>query len=157
MLTRCGRARAIALLSGLLVVLASLGLAGTAQASASATLTPSATSVPNGGAITFRYTVPSSDASPYNVVAVIPADQPPVSGSVTGYASASGASGSVTFIVSSIGGIGSYNAFLANEETDDIYALTSFTVTKGTVHQAPAFDMLAGQGTLAGPYGRHRP
>ena len=144
----------IALLLGAMALLVPLGVASTAQAQAGATLTASASSVPNGDAITFTYTAPSSQASPYNVVAVIPADQPQAAGSVTGYDSAPGTGGSVTFIVSSVGGIGSYYAYLANEVTDDIYAgPVGFTVTQGTVHAAPAYDTSIGQQVLHGPYG----
>jgi phospholipase C len=154
MLSRNGLYRVIALLFGAMALLVPLGVAGTAQASADATLAASASSVPDGGAITFTYTAPSSEASPYNVVAVIPADQPQASGSVTGYDSAPGTGGSVSFIVSSIGGIGTYYAYLANEETDDIYAgPVGFTVTKGTVGEAPAYDASIGQRVLDGPYG----
>jgi phospholipase C len=141
------------LLLGVMAVLV-LGVAGTAQASAGATLSGSASSVPDGDAITFTYTAPSSEASPYNVVAIVPADQPQAAGSVTGYDSAPGTGGSVTFIVSSIGGIGSYYAYLANEVTDDIYAgPVGFTVTKGTVSKAPAFDTSIGEQVLDGPSG----
>jgi phospholipase C len=159
MLFRNGCSRVIAFLFGVMTLLVPLGVAGTAvagttQASASATLTASASSVPDGGAITFTYTAPSSEASPYNVVAIIPADQPQAAGSVTGYDSAPGTGGSVTFIVSSVGGIGAYYAYLANEVTDDIYAgPAGFTVTQGTVHAAPAYDTSIGQQVLQGPYG----
>jgi phospholipase C len=148
-----GRYRMMPLLFGVVALLL-FGVTGSAQASAGATLTASAASVPNGDAITFTYTAPSSEASPYNVVAVIPADQPQAAGSVTGYESAPGTDGSVTFIVSSVGGVGSYYAYLANEETDDIYAgPVGFAVTKGTVSKAPAYDTSIGQQVLDGPYG----
>ena len=154
MLFRNGRSRLVALLFGALALLALPGVAGSAQASAGATLTASASSVPDGEAITFTYTAPPSEASPYNVVAIIPADQPQAAGSVTGYDSALGSGGSVTFIVSSVGGIGTYYAYLANEATDDIYAgPVGFTVTKGTVHTAPVYDTSIGQGVLDSPYG----
>jgi phospholipase C len=154
MLWRSGRSRVITLLFGATALLVPLGVAGTAQASAAATLTASASSVPNGDAITFTYTAPSSQASPYNVVAIIPADQPQAAGSVTGYDSAPGAGGSVSFIASSLGGVGTYYAYLANEVTDDIYAgPVGFTVTAGTVHKAPVYDTSIGQRVLDGPYG----
>jgi phospholipase C len=144
----------IALLCGVATVLVPLGVAGVAQASAGATLAASASSVPGNGAITFTYTLPSAQASPYDVVAVIPADQPLAAGSVTGYESAPGTSGSVSFIAGSVGGIGTYYAVLANEVTDDIYAgPVPFTVTTGTVSEAPAYDTSIGQRILDGPYG----
>jgi phospholipase C len=146
--------RAIVLLFGAIALLLPLGAAGTAIAAADATLTVAASSVPDGGAITFTYTAPSSVASPYNVVAVIPEDQPQFASSVTQYESATGTSGSVTFITSSIGGIGTYYAYLANDQTSDIYAgPVAFTVTKGTVRKAPAYDTSVGQRVLDDPSG----
>jgi phospholipase C len=148
------RARVAVVLLGALAVAIPLSAASAAKAStdAAATLTASAASVPNGDSLTFTYTAPSSEASPYNVVAVIPADQPQSSGYVTGYESASGTSGTVTFEVSSLGGVGTYYAYLANEVTDGIYAGPAvFAVTKGTVSAAPAYTRSLGP--LDEPYG----
>jgi phospholipase C len=150
------RSRVIAALLGALAVViplaVTLGVTSPAQAADTATLTASVSSAPDGTAITFTYSAPASEASPYNVVAIIPADQPQSSGYVTGYESASGTSGSVTFLTSSVGGIGTYYAYLANEVTDDIYAGPApFAVTKGTVSPAPRYDRSVGP--LDGPYG----
>jgi phospholipase C len=148
------RSRVIALLLGAMTLLLPLGSAGAAQASADATLTASASSVPSGGAITFTYAVPSSEVSPYNVVAIIPGDMPQVAGNVTAFDSAPDASGSVNFVASSVGGVGTYYAYVGNEETDAIYAgPVGFTVTKGTAREAPTYDTSIGQGDLDGPYG----
>jgi len=144
--------RVIAALLGALAVVIPLTVTSPAQAADTATLTASVSSAPDGTAVTFTYSAPSSEVSPYNVVAIIPADQPQSAGYVTGYESASGTSGSVTFLTSSVGGIGTYYAYLANEVTDDIYAGPApFTVTKGTVSPAPGYDRSAG--ALDGPYG----
>jgi phospholipase C len=145
--------RVLPVLFGALAVVIPLSVTSAAQAATdAATLTVSTSSVPNGDSVTFAYTAPSSEASPYNVVAVIPADQPQSSGYVTGYESASGSGGSVSFEVSSLGGVGTYYAYLANEATDAIYAGPAvFTVTKGTVSAAPGYDHSIGG--LSGPYG----
>ena len=137
-----------ALLSAALVSLAAPAVAQAAAAS----ISENVTTVAMGGNIVFTYTAPA--ASPYDYVVVIPAGAPATSASIVGYANAPLASGTVAIASSSLNGVGSYEAFLANEATEEpIAGPVAFTVTASNPAPAPAFAGVIGAGQLSGPYG----
>src|ERR1700691_4668075 len=81
-------------------ILATAALTATAHAASaqgsSATLTASATSLPNGANISFTYSAPAAVASPYNVVAITDLGAAPNETNVVSYKYAPGTGGTVS-------------------------------------------------------------
>jgi len=85
-------------------------------------LTASATSVPRGDNVTFRYSTPSSTQSSSNAIVVYDVGFAISSGYDAASATAAGSSGSVTFDTGSFVGSGTYDVYYTYNGTDQVLA-----------------------------------
>jgi phospholipase C len=136
---------------------ASPALAASHSSSSSSTLTESATSVPNGGNITFSYSTPAATVSSTNWIGIYESGQTPGQVASTTWQYAPGASGTLTFSAANLVGVGSYTAYyLYNNGYQVLAGPVSFSVVPSKPAPAPVFTRAFrgfGPGTLVDPYG----
>ncbi len=128
------------------------------SAAASATLSISATSVPNGANFAFSYSVPSSDLSTTNWIGIYePGQTPGVQYSTTYEYTPDTTTGTVTFSSTSLDGVGQYVAYLFYDNGYQILAgPVDFAVLPSRPAPAPSFAGSFGQqgpGALTKPAG----
>jgi phospholipase C len=125
--------------------------------SSSSTLTESASSVPNGGTITFSYSTPAATVSSTNWIGIYESGQTPGQVGSTTWQYAPGASGTLTFSTANLDGVGSYTAYyLYNNEYQVLAAPVTFSVVPSKPAPAPVFRYAfggRGPGALVDPFG----
>jgi phospholipase C len=121
------------------------------------TLAESASSVPNGGTITFTYTAPAADVNSENWIGIYEPGQTPGDVGSTVWNWAPDASGTLTFSTSSLYGVGPYVAYFFYDNGYSVLAgPADFSVTPSSPAPAPQFARSIGQagpGQLTAPYG----
>jgi phospholipase C len=132
-------------------------VSATAGTGTTPTLTESASSVPNGGNITFTYSAPAADVNSENWIGLYEPGQTPGDVGSTTWNWAPDSSGTLTFSTTSLYGVGPYVAYFFYDNGYSVLAgPVDFTVSPSQPAPAPQYSASIGQhgrGGLSDPFG----